>query len=164
MTMHGLTDQEWIDYFDGVMEPEARDRLEAHLIGCELCWEFHDRMARTGERLRAAAERTRESLPFGDAQLHQALGSALGRLRGGAARPPASVRARLDDLTAVMAPMCGVQTTSQALRAAALSSPARSLDAVTSDNWEPFLASLTSIAAVMCGETGAHLVWESGQL
>lgn len=160
--MHGLTDQDWIDYFDAAMGPEARDRLEAHMIGCELCWEFHDRMVRTRERLHASAERAREGVPLEDSEVNRALVATLGRLRGAA--PSTAVRARLEDLTAVMAPMCGVQTTSNALRAAALSSPARSLDAVNSDNWEPFLTSLTSIAAVMCGETGAHLVWESGQL
>jgi hypothetical protein len=34
---------------------------------------------------------------------------------------------------------------------------------VTEDNWTSFLSSLKTIAAVMCGETGARLVWESGQ-
>jgi hypothetical protein len=34
---------------------------------------------------------------------------------------------------------------------------------VTEDNWTSFLASLKPIADVMCGETGARLVWESGQ-
>jgi anti-sigma factor RsiW len=73
------------------------------------------------------------------------------------------VRERLDRLESVMAPMCGSRTALRALQAAALGSPARSLEKVTRDNWTPFLTSLTSIAAVMCGETGAHLVWESGQ-
>jgi hypothetical protein len=50
------------------------------------------------------------------------------------------------------------------LSAAARVSPARSLEQVTLENWTPFLTSLKSIAIVMCGETGAHLVWESGQI
>jgi anti-sigma factor RsiW len=73
------------------------------------------------------------------------------------------VRARLHLLEAVLAPMCGSRTATNALRAAAKDSPAHSLERVTRDNWAPFLASLTSIAVVMCGETGARLIRESGQ-
>jgi predicted anti-sigma-YlaC factor YlaD len=158
---HGLTDQEWMDYFDGVLEPEARDRLEAHLIGCELCWEFYDRMARAGERLRAASERARESLPLSDAEMYRALGATLRRTRGNTSSAT-MIRERLDDLEAVMTPMCGARTTTNAFDAAARSSTARSLAGVTPDNWTSFLKSLTSIAVVMCGETGADLVWETG--
>jgi hypothetical protein len=73
------------------------------------------------------------------------------------------VRKRLDELAVIMAPMCGSQTAERALRAAAQVSPARTLEQVNADNWTPFLSSLKSIATVMCGETGAHLVWERGQ-
>jgi predicted anti-sigma-YlaC factor YlaD len=158
---HGLTDQEWMDYFDGVLEPEARDRLEAHLIGCELCWDFYDRMAGTGERLQAAAERARESVPLSDPEMYHALGVTLRRTRGNTSSAIA-IRERLDDLEAVMTTMCGARTTTNAFDAAARSSTARSLEGVTPDNWASFLKSLTSIAIVMCGETGADLVWETG--
>lgn len=169
--MHGFTDQEWMEYFDGKLAAEARDRLEAHLIGCELCWEFYDRIARTNERLRAAAERMRESVPLSDRQMHLALQRMLERLRLESPQvsretshaAPLSIGARLADLAAVMTPMCGWRTASSALKAAARSSPARSLEGVTIDNWTPFLTSLTSIAVVMCGETGANLVWETGR-
>jgi hypothetical protein len=78
-------------------------------------------------------------------------------------RPLRAIQQRLDALAEVMAPMCGSQTAIKALRAAAQVSPARSLESVTEDNWTSFLSSLKPIAAVMCGETGARLVWESGQ-
>jgi hypothetical protein len=49
------------------------------------------------------------------------------------------------------------------LHAAAKNSPARSLERVTTDNWDPFLEKLTAIAAAMCGESFAGLIRERGQ-
>ena len=161
--IHGISDQEWMAYLDGELEAVERDRLETHFIGCAICWEFFDRVARTTARLDAAGKATRHSVPLSDDQLRRGMGEVLARIRGGRIQTT-EVRERLDCLERVMAPMCGTTTATRALRAAAQGSPAQSLEYVTADNWTPFLSSLRSIAAVMCGETGAHLVWESGQL
>jgi len=166
--IHGISDHEWMAYLDGELEAKERERLESHFIGCAICWEFFDRLARTTARLDAAGKATRHSVPLRDDELQRSMGEVLARIRGKTGTPgrlqPTDVRERLDCLERVMAPMCGTTTATRALRAAAQGSPAQSLEYVTADNWTPFLSSLTSIAAVMCGETGAHLVWESGQL
>ena len=60
--------------------------------------------------------------------------------------------------------MCGSRTAANALQAAAQIAAVRSPEQVTPDNWEPFLDSLTSIATVMCGETGVHLIREGGRM
>ena len=157
---HGISEQDWIDYLDGGLGAEVRDRIEAHLIGCLACWQLYDELARARAALREGGERLRAGLALSDEGMWAGLHGVFARIGTGAPDP---VRARLGELEAVMAPLCGPKTAARAIRAAAVSSPARSLDRVTRDNWEPFLTSLTSIAAVMCGETGAHLVWESGQ-
>jgi len=166
--MHGISDQEWSDYFDQQLEPGECDRIEAHLIGCLTCWEFYERMAQTTERLRAGGAEMRHRFPLRDEQLHAGLRGVFARIREAEASRTLphrnSIQERLDFLEAIMAPMCGSRTAAKALHAAAKGSPAQSLAQVTPDNWTPFLTSLTSIATVMCGETGAHLVWESGQL
>lgn len=163
--MHGFSDEQWLSYLDG--DVEHRDQLEAHLIGCRSCWEFNERMARTTTRLIEAANAERRVFPLEDATIQHSLMKVLRRARGqSAARradPEGEVRARIDSLREIMTPMCGPATAARALKAAANGSPARSLEFVNEDNWKPFLASLKSIAMVMCGETGAHLVWESGQ-
>lgn len=161
--IHGISDQEWVAYLDGELEAVDRDRLETHFTGCAICWEFFDRVAQTTARLDAAGKATRHSVPLSDDELRRSMGEVLARIRRGRLRTT-EVRERLDCLERVMAPMCGTTTATRALRAAAQGSPAQSLEYVTADNWTPFLSSLRSIAAVMCGETGAHLVWESGQL
>jgi hypothetical protein len=165
---HGIDDQTWVAYLEGELAPQERDRLEAHLIGCQLCWEFHERMARTTARLREGAAAARLLVPLADDDLHRGLTGTLARLRGDQ-RPElpggsGMLRERLGSLERMIAVMCGRQTAERALQTAASRSPARSLEGVTPDNWAPFLSNLTSIAAVMCGATGADLVYETGRL
>lgn len=164
--IHGFTEKEWNDYLEGCAAENLQDRLEAHLIGCLSCWELHHQLAHTTEALRASGALIRAQLSLQDSQLHAGLRGVFEKLRASeAAHPEAhhAIRQRLEELAAVMTLMCGSQTAVKALRAAAQDSPARSLDGVTADNWTQFLQRLKSIAAVMCGDTGAHLVWESGQ-
>src|SRR6266498_983958 len=149
---HLFSEEEWIDYIDGRIDDEARDRIEAHIIGCLSCWEFYERMATATRALKACNAGLRAVF----AKINEA--EAAKR-----ERPLRAIQQRLDALAAVMAPMCGSQTAIKALRAAAHVSLAASLESVTEDNWTSFLSSLKPIAAVMCGETGARLVWESGQ-
>jgi hypothetical protein len=164
---HGFSEKEWNDYVEGQGDEEMRDRIEAHLIGCLACWEFHERMAHTTQALRAAGAGMRAIFAMPDQRLRAGLRNVFAKIGMAEIDEVSSsrrtVKEKLDALVAVMAPMCGAQTALKALRAAAVVSPARSLERVTEDNWTPFLKSLKSIATVMCGETGARLVWESGQ-
>jgi hypothetical protein len=170
---HGISDQEWVAYLDGGLDGTDRDRLEAHLIGCLACWNFYEEMAETHEWLKSGGALVRRDLTPTDEQLHASLVEVFACINDPSC-PPARrartrytddlVRRRLDSLAAVIAPMCGESTARRALRCAAADSPARSLEQLTPYDWGHFLESLTSIASVMCGETGANLVWESGQL
>jgi hypothetical protein len=164
---HVFSEVEWNDYIEGQIDDETRDRIEAHLIGCLSCWEFYERMANVTRALGASGAGMRAILALQDRQLSAGLRGVFAKINEAEAakrdRPRRVIQQKLDALAAVMAPMCGSQTAIKALRAAAQGSPARSLELVTEDNWTPFLASLKSISAVMCGETGARLVWESGQ-
>jgi hypothetical protein len=166
--IHGISEKEWNDYLEGQLDDASRDRIEAHLIGCLSCWEFHEQMALTTQALRSAGEEMRDNLALQDHQLRKGLHGIFARIRTTEIETvfhrQSSISRRLDALAAVMAPMCGSQTARKALNAAARVSPARSLERVTIENWTPFMTSLRSIATVMCGETGAHLVWESGQI
>ncbi|HEV2663834.1 MAG TPA: hypothetical protein VG324_02935 [Blastocatellia bacterium] len=162
-----FSEEEWTDYVEGRIAEEARDRIEAHLIGCLSCWEFHERMATATRALVASGAGMRAVFALQDRRLNAGLRAVFAKINGAEAakrdRPLRAIQQRLDALAAVMAPMCGAQTATKALRAAAQVSHARSLEHVTEDNWTSFLASLKPIAAVMCGETGARLVWERGQ-
>ena len=162
---HGISELEWNDYLDGRAAPEVRDRIEAHFLGCVECWEFYEQMSGATQKLLEACEEARQVLTFEDWHLHAMLRGVFTRIRtpdsGSAVNP--QVQGQLNMLETVMAPFFGTQTAVNALHAAAKNSPARSLEQVTPDNWEPFLKNLSSIAAEMCGETLAGLIWERGQ-
>src|SRR5262245_33749822 len=164
---HLFSEEEWNDYIEGRTDNEARDRMEAHLIGCLSCWEFHERMATATRALVASGAGMRAVFALQDRRLNAGLRAVFAKINGAEAakrdRPLRAIQQRLDALAAVMAPMCGAKSAAKALRAAAQVSHARSLECVTEDNWTSFLTSLKTIAAVMCGETGARLVWERGQ-
>ncbi len=164
---HLFSEEEWIDYVEGRIADETRDRIEAHLIGCLSCWEFYERMANATRALRKGGAGMRAALALPDRRLAAGLRGVFAKINeveeAKGEQPRHAIQRRLDALEAVMAPMCGSQTATRALRAAARVSHARSLERVTEDNWPSFLASLKAITAVMCGETGARLVWESGQ-
>ena len=159
--IHGFNEGEWNDYLESTGDEESRNRLEAHLIGCMQCWELYDRLAQVQLGLKGGGERLRSSLSVSDRKLHAGRQATMEKIDWAA---PPRIQQKIETLAAVMAPMCGSRTAQQALRVAAEKSPARLIEQVTEDNWAPFMQRLRSIASVMCGETGAHLVWESGQL
>ena len=164
---HLFSEEEWTDYIEGRIDDERRDRIEAHLIGCLSCWEFYERMATATRALVASGAGMRAAFALQDRRLNAGLRAVFAKISEAEAakrdQPLRAIQQKLDALAAVMAPMCGSQTATKALRAAAQGSPACSLELVTEDNWASFLMSLKTIAAVMCGETGARLVWERGQ-
>ncbi|HQR35098.1 MAG TPA: hypothetical protein PLK30_20340 [Blastocatellia bacterium] len=166
--IHGFTEKDWNDYVEGLTDDQTRDRIEAHLIGCFSCWEMYEQMAETTTALRSSGDILRGIFALQDQQLHDGLRAVFARIKEetpvDSAAHSREVRARLNFLEAVLAPMCGSQTASKALRAAALTTSASTPDFVTIENWEPFLERLTSFATVMCGETGANLVRASGKI
>ncbi len=163
---HGITEPEWNDYLDGSAEAALRDRIEAHLIGCMSCWEFYEQLAGASQQLNDAGREARDHLTLDDRRLHAMLRGVFASLRAGGAgaTTPEQVRVWLDSLETVLAPICGTQAAARVLQTAAQRSPARSLERVRPENWEPFLERLTAIAAAMCGDTFASLVRERGQL
>jgi anti-sigma factor RsiW len=164
---HLFSEEEWNDYIEGEGDDETRDRFEAHLIGCLSCWKFYERMAKATQALRVNGAGMRAVFALQDRHLSAGLRGVFAKIDEAEAakrdQPRRIIQQRLEALAAVMAPMCGSQTATNALRAAAKVSHARSLERVTEDNWTSFLTSLKRIADVMCGETGARLVWERGQ-
>jgi transcriptional regulator with AAA-type ATPase domain len=166
--IHGFAEDEWNDYIEGFADEPTRDRIEAHLIGCLSCWELHEQMSQTTAALRSSSEILRSVFALQDQQLEDGLRAVFAQIKQETQSETSSqsseVRARLIFLEAILARMCGAQTASKALRAAAKAAPTSKLNVLTSENWEPFLEQLTSFATVMCGDTGANLIRVSGKI
>ena len=163
---HGITDQDWNDYIDGIATADVRDRIQSHCAVCAECWEFYDQMSCSTSLLQEAGNDVRRHYTLEDNRLNQLLGNVLAAIRSdeSAVFGSVHVKGRLDMLETVFAPFCGSQAAARALQSAAAQSRACTIEQITEDNWEPFMERLTAIAAAMVGDTFANLVWERGRL
>ena len=120
--IHGFSEQDWNDYIEGLADEPLRDRIEAHLIGCWDCWDFHVQMAHATEALRSTGENIRTSFALPDQALHAGLRGVFEKLNGvepAMARvvpPPYAIEQKLDALAAVMT-LCGLVGAGLAWRA-----------------------------------------------
>ncbi len=166
--MHGITEQEWMDYLDQRLAGSAYARIDAHLASCHKCREFQERMLRTEKSLAVAGVELKRGQPLDDEQLNLGLAKILARILDAEAKQQGlsrhAIQERLNNLEELLALMCGSWTAVNALRLAAEGTLVSSLDKLTQDNWPSFLNRLSSIAAVFCGEAGAKLVSEYGRL
>jgi hypothetical protein len=162
---HGISDQEWNDYIDGIAAAEVCNRIQSHCAVCEECWEFHEQISCSALLLQEAGNEARLFFTLKESHVDQLLTNVLAAIRDeSGSLDHFYVKGRLDMLETVFAPFCGSQTAVRVLRSAAAQSRARTLEQITEDNWEPFLERLTAIAAAMVGDTFANLVWEQGRL
>jgi anti-sigma factor RsiW len=166
--MHGISEQQWIDYLDRRLDAGESARVEAHLDTCAECRAFQARMARTSLSLREAGARVRGSFPVEAEQTHNALAHVLARVLDAEARQQKlsrpEIEERLEQLEEMLAEMCGSWTAANALRLASRNAIHDSVDNLTRENWPTFLKRLASIASVFCGDSGAKLVLEYGSL
>ena len=165
---HGISENDWIEYLEGCALPAERTRIDEHLFTCSQCQEFGRRMARTAEILKDVGEATRRHYGTQDKQLDISLAKVLGRVLDVEASEKClghrEIVERLKYVEELLATMCGSWTAINALRVAANSSLVGSVDNLTEHNWMVFLKKLTSITSVFCGDAGARLLWEYGQL
>jgi len=163
---HGISDQEWNDYIDGVAIAEVSNRIQSHCAVCQECWEFHELISCSSRLLENAGLTERRRFEMDRLQIDRMRASVLAAINPNkkAMADKSHVRGRLNMLEMVLAPYCGTHAAALALQSAAAQSTARTLEHVTADNWEPFLERLTAIAASMVGDTFANLVWERGRL
>lgn len=164
--MHGIADEAWEDYLCGQAVGQARELIDAHLTICSECRELAQRLKLTARLLREAGTEARRRLAPSEDHLYHGLHDLFARVLAEkeAQSGQHNIRQRLSELEVVIAEMCGTQTAARALRSAARRSPARSLEQLTIETWQPFLERLTAITSVVCGKFGGQVVWEAGQL
>jgi len=165
---HGISEEAWLHYVEDQLAATERRRIDAHLADCNACSEFLLRMTGADRILEGEACRLREAFPLDPDRVHVALAKVLVRALDSDAKenalPHTEVTEHLRHLEEVLATMCGSWTAVNALRLAAMNSIARSPEHLTQTTWTPFLERLTAITSVFCGDAGARLLWEHGQL
>jgi anti-sigma factor RsiW len=166
--MHEISEAVWMDYLDETIDVKEKLRVDNHLTVCEECQDFYQRMVKTENTLKAAGVEITNSFQISQESVSVNLAKVLARILDADAQKQNlsrnEVEERLNELTTILATMCGSWTAVNALRVAAEGTIAKTPGRLTRETWIPFLERLKKISAVFCGDVGAKLVWEYGQL
>jgi hypothetical protein len=170
LVKHGFSEEEWDDFLTGRNAPELRVRIDAHLVGCQECWQLYQEQALAMRHLAEAAAQAREQLALSDEELQTRVGRLMASfpvlepaLENDLAAP-AQIRSGLEFLKSLLIPVFGPKAAQRAMGLAASGSAAGSLDRMTRESWAPFLERLAAITSVICGDVFAGLIREHGRL
>lgn len=163
---HEFTEKDWNDYLDGRAEAGTEARFERHLSACGECADLRRRLRLAEGQLRLQSGYWQHTPVLADAQIEAAWQRVVTRLRADELAPErsASIPERLRFLEDLLMLLCGTRTATNALRAAAKGLSTDAPEQLSRDHWPQFLTNLAAITTIMCGKTGAQLVWESGKL
>lgn len=131
---HGITEMEWEEFLEGESPEGTRKIIEAHLTKCAICNSFYEEMKTVSNQLWIAATDVAAS----------------------------KVHYQINYLETVLTKMCGAGTAVNAIKNAAETSPAKSIDKINTETWPLFIEKLIPIAEVMCGATGAMFIKKYG--
>ena len=140
--------------------------MEEHLRACEECNHLRRNVMAMENQLQLAGKRLKDSFPANQDRAQKAAQSCLEGIHKmeEASQTSAPVLERLTTLRAFMTPLCGSETVSRALCAAAQRTAVRSPEVLTELLWPDFLENLSTITSVLCGDPTAMLVSEVGRL
>jgi hypothetical protein len=164
LVRHEISDEQWEDYLLGKGTPEARARIDAHLLACPECWQCYQHEYPTISTLKQAATEAREQLILDDKRLRPMFTDVMSRLRAEDAATVDEIDCGLDFLKSVLDPVFGPTTAQRAMHLAANGSPAKPASRITRENWDGFLERLAAMASIICGDVFAGLIREHGQL
>ena len=151
---HATTEEDWFAYLDNVSSEAEHPLIAAHVQSCAACRETVELMRTVDRTLFAAAADLRASVLLKSAALSAAKASTLSRLGN------QSLSMRLGSLYLLLAPMCGVETSTRAICAAAQRVSAESPRLLEERAWPGFVEHLHAIVATLCGEPAAQLIRE----
>jgi predicted anti-sigma-YlaC factor YlaD len=77
--MHGISEEEWVDYLDFALDGVAREPLASHLGKCVECRRLCERMTLTVQSLREAGTEFRSGFPVDRERLYAGLAKVLAR-------------------------------------------------------------------------------------
>lgn len=153
---HWLSEEKWSDYLDGAVSEAERLSIQLHLHSCAGCRETVDLMRAVDAVMISAGASLRESVPVSASDVSSAKEKALGRLGD------SDVPLRVSSLFFLLAPMCGVETSTRAIRTAVCRVSTESPRLLEERLWPGFVQHLHAIVATLCGDPAAQLILERG--
>jgi anti-sigma factor RsiW len=153
---HPMAAEEWFAYLDDSTSELERLRVEKHLQSCVGCRESVELLREVDYALLSAGARLRATVEVNTSAMSTAKEKVLARLGNRA------LSLRLGSLYLLLAPMCGMETSTRAIRAAAQRVSAGSPRSLEEHYWSVFVEHLHAIVATLCGDPAAQLVRERG--
>jgi anti-sigma factor RsiW len=153
---HQMNEEDWFAYLDDLTSAKESSSIATHLQSCATCRETVELMHAVDKTLLHAGARLRKTVPVPSAAISAAKEKALARLGNH------TLSLRLGSLYLLLAPMCGMETSTRAICAAAHRVSADSPQFLEERSWPGFVEHLHTIVATLCGEPAAELVRERG--
>lgn len=157
MSMHGFSEQQWLEFLEGALPADQTARLTAHVGQCEECSRTASELRTWQAAISAEAGRLCQGFHRSEAEISALLDRFFDRLyRGGPAIP---IEKRLLLLDVLLTPLCGPEAVRRLVRAAG--SACRAADLQDSD-WPLFITHLSALAASVCGTAAGRLIHQAG--
>jgi hypothetical protein len=156
MMEHGITEQQWMEFHEGGLDPKSRAAIEGHLAACAECASLHEELVMWRERLAGEGTRIRQAMELGQPELERMLAVSMERVAAaaplvrqcGAAEGVAMLRT-------LLSPVFGDGTVRAACDAAVRRAAP---EGVTSATWAAFTYALDEIIRPICGIAAGRLV------
>ena len=152
---HGITEQQWMEFCEGMGDAAQNERIAAHLRECGECSLVYQELKEWNERLEAEGLVLRAALELPEAARERMLAESLARVSAasfGVAQ--ASPVERVARLRSLLGPVFGIgavrATIDAALRGAAPGG-------ISVANWKAFAAQLSEAIQSICGQAAGHL-------
>ncbi len=163
---HGITEQQWVEYIDGGLDAETRERVLTHANNCAECANLLSDLKAWRELMTVEAARLRHACALPDNQLDDMLTRSLERIHEA---EPAALRRGLDwtvreamSLLHSLTESFGGPGTARATMDLAVLRSTDSRGEITGSNWKLFVANLSEVIDSVCGSAAARVVGRAG--
>jgi anti-sigma factor RsiW len=158
---HVLSEENWLEYAEGGLDPAARREAAAHLESCAECASMIAALDSWRLLLTAEGERLRESFAMPEESLDRMLRQSLDRIAEAETVPRRrTVRETVLLLAALMEPIFGPGGVRAALDATRRQLPGADL---ADAGWQNFIAALSGNFSSVFGLSAGRLVTQAGR-
>ena len=157
--MHGIPEEQWVEYLEGDLPANDAVRLGEHASTCPECAASLAELSLWREKLTEEAARLRSALSTSPDQLDRLLAASLERIRQSHARW--TFREAVMLLRVLLEPFCGSGTAGAAVHLAVRRS---TLDGSPENPaaWKLFLSNMSETMSAICGTEAGRLVNQVG--
>lgn len=173
---NNFSEQQWLLYMDGGLEPDAATLMQKHIDGCSDCRTFVASMLDVSRMLHQHGAGLRDAAAPSDAELDRMLARCLTRMRSDFPKRAGTnwtANEAVLLLRALVEPICGPGTAGASILLAVRRSTSdlnqglntglnQGDERLTERNWNLFVSNLSDVMVSVCGSAAGRLVNRAG--